>query len=164
MEGVEKAMKNSVEQVTRVRGKKGGFGYTGPEDRPGLTAVGVLILQIVRHERGQEVRQALTWLTEEAMPKVDYAAGDANLYAWYYATQACYQHGGSMWGRWNRQCQPQLLEHQSADGSWPETGGKKEGGLYWTGTGTTMDAQVYRTTLCTLMLEVYYRYLASSRV
>lgn len=36
-------------------------------------------------------------------------------------------------------------------------------GFDHTGKGTTKDAQTYRTALCCLTLEVYYRYLAASR-
>ena len=164
IEGVEQALKKSVDHVERVRGAKGGYGYTGPQDNHGTTPIGVVILQIAKHERGQAVRQALDFfVTSPDAPKLEYESGDTNLYAWYYGTQACYQHGGSAWQKWNRQFQPEIVGHQSQDGGWPPIGGGKDGGFHYKGTGTTMDAQVYRTTLCVLMLEVYYRYLASSR-
>ena len=163
--GVEPAMKKSVEQVMRVRGDKGGFGYHKPENLWPLTPVGVVILQIVKHERGQAVRQALDFFIDgKDAPKPEYDGKDANLYAWYYGAQACFQHGGQPWLKWNRIVMPQLLAKQAADGSWPETGfPNKGGGLDWHGTGTDPDAIIYRNSLCVLMLEVYYRYLASSR-
>ena len=110
--------------------------------------------------------QALHFLVDDpTSPKVLYDDPGANLYAWYYNTQACLQYGGSAWQKCNREFQPEVIKHQNSDGSWQETGSKeKGGGLHWTGTGTTIDAQVYRTSLCVLMLEVYYRYLASARV
>ena len=162
--GVDQALKHSAENILRCRGPKGGFGYRGPEDRWSLTGVGVLVLQTVKHERGQVVRQALDFVIDEKTPKLNYDGGDANLYAWYYSTQACFQYGGSAWGKWNRQFQPEILGHQNSDGSWKEAKGAPGGGFSHEGTGTSMDAQVYRSSLCMLMLEVYYRYLASSKI
>jgi hypothetical protein len=84
---------------------------------------------------------------------MDYNSGDANLYSWYYDTQALYNYGGAYWSSWNRRMEPLLISAQSEDGSWPNEGSgltkKRSGG----------DHEVYRTTLCTLMLEVYYRYV-----
>ena len=162
--GVEQAMKKAVDNTMRCRGPKGGFGYRGPGDKPSLTSVGVVILQIVKRERGQNVRQALDFYFDgKDAPNFNYDAGDADLYSWYYGAQACFQQGGSAWHKWNREVMPQILAKQVDDGSWPEPGGPKKGGLHESGTGTDADGQVYRNTLCILMLEVYYRYLASSR-
>jgi hypothetical protein len=48
-----------------------------------------------------------------------------------------------------------VLKGQNPDGSWREPGGGKKiraaGGFN----------QIYRTVLCTLMLEVYYRFLST---
>ena len=163
--GVEEALKNSAVNMLRCRGPGGGFGYRGPEDKWSLTGVGVLVLQIVKRERGQVVRQALDFVIDNRnAPKLDYDSPNANLYAWYYSTQACFQYGGSPWTKWNHQYQAELLSHQNSDGSWKEARGGAGGGFSHEGTGTNMDAQVYRSSLCILMLEVYYRYLASSKI
>lgn len=160
--GVEQAMDKAVGDIMRCRGPKGGFGYRGPEDKPSLTPVGILVLQIVKHDRGQAVRQAIDFFFDgRDAPKFNYDAPDANLYAWYYGAQACFQQGGGPWHKWNREVMPQILAKQADDGSWPEARDGK--GPMETGTGKTPDAQVYRNTLCILMLEVYYRYLATSR-
>ena len=86
-------------------------------------------------------------------PAMAYNSADANLYSWYYDTQALYNYGGAYWKAWNRKMEPLLLNAQSDDGSWPSEGSgltkKRSGG----------DAEIYRTALCTLMLEVYYRYV-----
>lgn len=157
--GVEDALKKAAGNILRVRGSQGGFGYTDPgDDRPAMTAVGILVLQMVSQERGQVVRQALNLLNDRKdAPKLDYAS--ANLYMWYYATQACFQHRGATWAKWNSQFQPEILKGQASDGSWNPTGGSLEAGG-----ATTVDGQIYRTSVCILMLEVYYRYLASSRI
>jgi hypothetical protein len=59
-------------------------------------------------------------------------------------TQAKFQKGGADWDAWNRMFANELVQNQQRDGHW-------EGGEH----GGT----VYTTTLCCLMLEVYYRYL-----
>ena len=161
--GAEQAMNKSVDNIMRCRGPKGGFGYRGPGDKMSLTPVGVLVLQIAKHERGQVVRQALDFYIDgRDAPKPEYDGGDADLYSWYYGAQACFQHGGLAWQKWNRIVQPQIIAKQADDGSWPELGAAKKGSLEL-GTASTVDGQVYRNSLCILMLEVYYRYLASSR-
>jgi len=75
-----------------------------------------------------------------------------NTYFWYYATLALFQHQGSRWLEWNERLTDELLTHQRKDGraagSWDAEG-------EWADIG----GRIYQTTLCTLMLEVYYRYL-----
>ena len=162
--GAELAMKNSVANTMRCQGSNGGFGYRGPEDKQSLTGVGIVMLQIASHERVQPVRKALSFYIDgKGAPTYNYDAGDANLYSWYYGAQACFQFGGSPWGKWNRTVMPQIISHQSEDGSWRPLGGAGGTGFDHTGKGTTKDAQAYRTALCCLTLEVYYRYLAASR-
>jgi hypothetical protein len=68
-----------------------------------------------------------------------------------------FQKGGEAWELWNSQFQKELLANQLPDGSYkPESAG--ENGAAATGAAGP-DADIYRTSLCTLMLEVYYRYL-----
>ncbi|MCH7814567.1 MAG: carboxypeptidase regulatory-like domain-containing protein, partial [Planctomycetes bacterium] len=75
-----------------------------------------------------------------------------NTYNWYYTALALFHHGGDTWPRWNAALVEQLLDHQhprgAPAGSW-DPGGK------WASVG----GRVYQTALCTLMLEIYYRYL-----
>jgi hypothetical protein len=86
-------------------------------------------------EKAQQARQA----AQAKSPK------RAPVYGWYYVTQAKFQEGGGTWEDWNRQFAKELIRAQYKDGHW-EHGD-------WSG------GPVYTTTLCTLMLEVYYRYL-----
>ncbi|MCB1210893.1 MAG: hypothetical protein KDK97_16340 [Verrucomicrobiales bacterium] len=72
----------------------------------------------------------------------------ANLYSWYYNTQATFQFGGSAWERWNAVFREEVLTHQQEDGHWS----------HGTTSGANEDADIFCTCLCTLMLEVYYRY------
>ena len=76
-----------------------------------------------------------------------------NLYYWYYGTLAMYQHGGDAWYRWNGQVRDQIVRRQRTKGhqagSWDP-----DDSIYGTSGG-----RVYCTTLATLSLEVYYRFL-----
>jgi hypothetical protein len=78
-----------------------------------------------------------------------------NLYYWYYATLAMYQHGGAPWARWNARVRDQLVSRQAsgghADGSWDPSECKDQYDL--------RGGRVYTTALAALTLEVYYRYL-----
>ena len=77
---------------------------------------------------------------------------DPNTYYWYYGTLALYQHQGETWGAWNEMIKDQLLAHQSRSG---RTAGSWDPRGQWAKTG----GRVYQTAICTLTLEVYYRYL-----
>jgi len=85
------------------------------------------------------------------------------IYYWYYVTQAKFHAGGSVWNSWNGQFAEQLVRNQKitkaavrgADGLMHDIG-------WWEPPedirGHT-DGVVMDTALCTLQLEVYYRYL-----
>jgi hypothetical protein len=103
------------------------------------------------------VNKGIRWLMDETEKDPLSWNKDAYLYTWYYNTQAMFQKGGDAWKLWNGMFQKELLANQLPDGSYkPEQAG--ENGAAATGAAGG-DADVYRTTLCTLMLEVYYRYL-----
>ena len=123
-----------------------------------LTGVGILGLQTL--DKGGSFPSILAGfqfadsIFKEAPP--DWA-NNCNLYAWYYYTQAYFQKGGKDWKKWNDTAMTIVLDNQTPDGSW-----KTEGTSPWHSIGTTAagpDAGIYRTCVCTLMLEVYYRYL-----
>jgi hypothetical protein len=78
-----------------------------------------------------------------------------NLYYWYYATLALYQHGGPAWTRWNERVRDQLVGRQTrgghADGSWDPALCRDP--------YDSKGGRIYATALAALSLEVYYRYL-----
>ncbi len=93
------------------------------------------------------VREASDYILQE-IP----GAGMTNHYYWYYATLALHQTQGEAWRRWNEALQAKLLATQRHDGSWS---GSWDPDPVWGRCG----GRVYSTALCTLCLEVYYRYL-----
>jgi hypothetical protein len=173
MDGIIPALNNSMKSLDAVFDpKQGSFGYRKAGDKGGnysLTGVGVLSKLFWLGRPDRTVREGLKNITSL---NLDYRTKDCNLYAWYYDTQACYQAQGSAWDWWNSRFQDMLTSQQSADGSWPPTGGQfkddrtgkmqpSEVGNF--GINPAGDGPIYRTALCTLMLEVFYRYLPTSR-
>ncbi|HEX3447578.1 MAG TPA: hypothetical protein VHS97_04960, partial [Isosphaeraceae bacterium] len=79
--------------------------------------------------------------------------GTSNVYYWYYATLALYQHGGEPWSKWNAKIRDRIVGLQSTAGH--QTGSwEPDNSLYGAKGG-----RIYCTTLAALSLEVYYRYL-----
>lgn len=160
-EGITPALDRALLNMERVfDSKTGSFGYRRSGDRgPGpLTGVGVLSIQFISGKSNASAREGLEAIRN--LPDLDYKSTATNLYGWYYFTQACFQAQGSAWNKWNRMFQDELIRNQSPDGSWPPHGGKEPGNMNIQGT----DPDVYRTALCVLMLEVYYRYSPVSKL
>jgi Tol biopolymer transport system component len=116
---------------------------------PAMTAEATFVRQLIGDSiDGGEVRQAASYLLNHPPDWED----DANTYYWYYATLALFQQQGDAWAEWNELVKNELLAHQYLDGtlagSWDPDG-------QWANVG----GRVYQTAMCTLTLEVYYRYL-----
>jgi hypothetical protein len=163
IEGVDAALDKSMLNLQRVRGPKGGFGYRKKEDRYSLTGAGVLCTYFWKQEKDKSVREGIGFIMDSVKNgnPVEYKHDKANLYAWYYNTQACLMVGGAAWNAWNRMFQDQIVKAQSPDGSWPPLAKGQSGGELQAdpeGAGP-----FYRTNLCILMLEVYYRYMPTTK-
>jgi hypothetical protein len=79
--------------------------------------------------------------------------GKTNVYYWYYATLALYQHGGEPWTKWNAQIRDKIVGLQAISGH--QTGSWEPDSSVYGAKG----GRIYCTTLAALSLEVYYRYL-----
>ena len=123
-----------------------------------MTGAGVLAFQMWGKGSRKEVRSGAKYILREA--KLDYNGAESDLYAHYYHSQAMMQRGGEQWRTYNEMFRDQILLNQKEDGSWKKPGGnggtKAVGALF---AKDTPEGIHYRTCLCTLMLEVYYRYL-----
>ena len=141
-------------------GDSSGFVYCGKPGvppaggaRPSMTGAGTLCLQLLGKGNSPCVSAGIQFL-ERVQPQ--WPSGremdskgkpiKVPVYTWYYVTQAKFQKGGKVWDAWNPVFSRELIANQQSDGHW-ENGD-------WGG-------PVYTTCLCTLMLEVYYRYLPS---
>ncbi len=159
--GVDAALDKAMDMIDRLQGPKGGYGYRGPEDRYSLSGVGILCRLFWKGEKGK-VHKGLDWVldTSEKEKPIKYKGEHCDLYAWYYHTQACLMYGGPSWTKWNKMFQDEICDVQNPDGSWPAPGGKE-------GHGPAREegkaGQTYRTTLCILMLEVFYRYMPTTQ-
>jgi hypothetical protein len=160
--GVGATLDNAMKNFDRVQGPNGGYGYRTPEDRYSLTGVGILCELFWKGTRNKDLHQSVDFIrdkTDKDFP-VQYQGEKGDLYAWYYHTQAMFMYGGAVWSYWERKFSNEIIKAQSRDGSWPEMRVPGHGNLQ---TATDKTGQVYRTTLCTLMLEVYYRYMPVHR-
>ena len=143
---LEKQIQKTERFLLNMRGPRGGFGYQDPADSASLTGVGVLGLQMFNP---QDHRLAIIeglQLILDAYGRKKWAGAD--VYAWYYNTQATFNFGGAAWERWNAVFQMELLKNQQLDGHWRHLSAGK----------AKFDSDLFCTVLCTLMLEVYYRY------
>jgi len=156
---VQPVLGKAISNLDRVfNPKDGAFGYRKAGDKDyTLTGVGVLAKLFWLGRADTTVEKGVADIQSK---QLDYNGKDCNLYAWYYDTQACFQAQGAAWEWWNSRFQDILTTAQSSDGSWPPTGGNDIGDFTNKPDG---NGPVYRTVLCTLMLEVYYRYLPTNQ-
>ena len=158
--GVDAALDLAMRNFDRVQGEKG-YGYRTPGDRYSLTGVGVACELFWRDRRDNNTRKAIEFILDQAKSEpVKYDHEKADLYAWYYHTQAMLMYGGAAWLRWEPQFREMAVKSQAHDGSWPVMKAPAHGNLQ---NDATVTGGVYRTSLNILMLEAYYRYLPSNQ-
>jgi len=163
-EGLDEAIALAVKGFQANASPAGGFGYTGP-GRGGLTGVGVLCMQLLGAGKLPEAQKGLVALddvTFEWEPEGKTIKWN-KLYYWYYITQAKFHAGGPRWSAWNSLFSPTLIRHQDIEKKAIEDHKGKMQDIGWWDmdegiTGHT-DGLHMNTILCTLQLEVYYRYL-----
>lgn len=152
--GLDAAIKRCCDYLESKQTKDGGFGKTNRDEHYNqwsLTGCGVLGLQTLAHNKATPVKKGIRFLREFLTSEPLDWERNCNLYCWYYYTQAFFQAGADDWKFYNAQFLPQILGAQQADGSF------KRGRPNWPA-GDAADA-IYRQCLCTLQLEVYFRYL-----
>jgi hypothetical protein len=142
---------NTIRYLQSVAaGQHGGLASYRPRERVTrtMTAEAVFCWQLLgmtrQHPAGNEAGDFLLG----DLP----GQGPPNFYYWYYATLATFRLQGRHWERWNDALRTHLVATQQRTeplaGSWdPDP--------VWGGYG----GRIYSTSLATLSLEVYYRYL-----
>ena len=158
---VEKALDRAMINFQRVQTDKGGYGYRKAENRWSLTGVGILSELFWHGTRDAQCRKGVEFILAglDEFP-VRYQHEKADLYAWYYHTQAMLMFGNSSWRKWEGLFSREVVKSQSSDGSWPVMANPAHGNLQKESSTT---GATYRTALCVLMLESYYRYLPANR-
>jgi hypothetical protein len=152
-EAVNKAISFLKTQAYAQNGT--GFVYQGTPGKPTptggrwtMTGVGTLCLQLLGHAKDAEAKQGLVCLEAQTCVWPPGTGTAAQVYGYYYVTQAKFQAGEGTWNAWNTMFNKLYVDAQIREddgcGYWPKG---DHGG------------PVYCTTLATLTLEVYYRYL-----
>ena len=156
--GMSTCINKGLDYLKSCQNENGGFGYSnskkpsGKGDYFGLTGVGVLCHQMWDKGNSQEVRNGAKYIKEKT--KFDFKTEDSDLYCQYYESQAMMQMGGEYWKSYNDLFRDELLNNQNPDGTWKTP--------KFSAHGQSPGNGVYRNALCTLMLEVYYRFLNTS--
>jgi hypothetical protein len=162
--GLPEAIYKAIAWLKKNSAGSNTFGYRTKNNIPNssskatMRAVGVLCLQLFDKGDAVEIKDELAKISTDDLAKLNWdAAPKGALYGWYYATQAMFQAGDKLWGPWNRKFEKELKDNQHKEGYWEHPG------QYHKGPGDALSQKVYATTLCALMLTVYYRYLPSSK-
>jgi hypothetical protein len=158
--GLHESIAKAMKYIESTQTEDGGFGARKPGahyNQWSLTGAGALGLQTLSTDKTEATDRAIKFLRGflTASP-LDWNK-NCNLYCWYYYTQAFFQKGGEDWAFYNQQILPQLLNNQAPDGSW-----KPERSSWEVASAGTKHGGVYKTALCVLQLEVYYRYLKAT--
>ncbi|GAA5481812.1 prenyltransferase/squalene oxidase repeat-containing protein [Haloferula sargassicola] len=159
---MNKAVRGALSYVKECQVRDGGFGYRpsennfSPSGYASLTGAGMLAYQMWGKPSVSEVRNGAGYIRKNS--KFDYNGARADLYAHYYESQAMIARGGEDWKMYNSMFRDQVLGGQEADGSWKQPGRGTIDGHAAEHYGN----RHYRTCLCILMLESYYRFLPAT--
>lgn len=161
---VEAALDKAMENMKRVYSEETRtFGYhNSSKGGANLTGVGVFAMSMWKHRKSKEVKGGIEKILEPTENKniKEMRYENMNMYAMYYNVQAMFTVGGKEWRNFNDWFQKPLSEAQNKDGSWPvNNAGGGHGGGEPKAPDEAKDFAIYRTAMCTMMLEVYYRYL-----
>jgi hypothetical protein len=139
---------------TCANADESGYGYTGPEVTPTMTAVGLLCkLYLGTGTRNSGIQSGVKYLATQAPP-----GSTPSMYYYYYATQVMHHVGGQPWQTWNEKMRDMLLAKQDKGGT-PghphQKGSWNPAGDVHAGAG----GRLMITSMAVMTLEVYYRHL-----
>ncbi len=165
--GLGASMKKAVAGFKLNANPSGGFGYAG-SGRSGLSGAGTLCLQLLGVPTAPEVVATMQFLEpcrfSFTTPDQQPYGGGSQLYYWYYITQAKFNHSKEAFDSWDKQFSPELRRTQQIEkDAIVGPNGKMVDVGHWESPvkGEHSGGVVQDTALCTLMLEVYYRYLST---
>lgn len=122
------------------------FGYKSPKAEPTTTAIALtLLIYLGQHPGYTPFDLELDKIVQEG-PTL------TNVYHDYYATLALHHFRHRDWDRWNKQLRDHLVNTQA-------TRGHEAGSWHFADRWGSVGGRLYTTAMCTLILEVYYRYL-----
>jgi hypothetical protein len=158
--GLSKAKNRAKNYFESMVNKDGGVGYSSPDSTHAqgyFTMSGGGLLSLQMFEGSSSVMRRISKYIEDNT-KFNYNGPESDLYGHYYEAQAMMNRGGAQWRKYNEIFRDQVLQNQNSDGSWKAPNGGSQAGIRAVG-ATFVENTHYRTALCTLMLEVYYRFL-----
>ena len=166
-----KTIKQAIVGFKQNAVASGGFRYatdTDPNKATGLSGAGALSMQLLGAPQANEVKNALKFLEAATFSFDDWKkqpyGGDSPLYYWYYVTQAKFQYSEDTFKQWNKVFSPELCKQQIIEkGAIADADGKMVDIGHWESPSKEelSGGLVQDTCLCTMMLEVYYRFLPS---
>jgi hypothetical protein len=157
--GLPKAIENTVRYLESTQTSEGGFGNESrgaDYNQYNLSGAAILGLQTLGQNKNVAISKGIKFSGEHFFKEPPAWNKNANLYSWYYYTQAFFQQGGTVWKMWNETAVKEILANQAKDGTWSDETITSLAGSTIAAAG---DRPLYRVALCTLMLEVFYRYL-----
>lgn len=155
-------VRKGLDYLEESQAQSGAIGYAGQASIgtvSSLAGAGALAFQMFDKTAHSVPRKACRYVGDKLVFKWDTA--DCDLYALYYNAQAMMNYGGKTWEKFNAMFLPEVLANQNKDGSYTDVGGKAAqinavAPQFKGGGGVSVH---YRTCLCALTLEVYYRFL-----
>jgi len=153
------AWKTTLEYVDGAGDAKGLAGYTRagrfvtPQNRS-TVGVGLLCRQFSPVKVGAAKESDIADALARMLPSEN---GEGFFYHAYYGSLSLYHHGGPKWEKWNTHVRDLLVKTQEIHGC--EAGSWSPGEKRW----ASWAGRIYATTMATLTLEVYYRYLPIHR-
>ncbi|MEI6817974.1 MAG: prenyltransferase/squalene oxidase repeat-containing protein [Verrucomicrobiota bacterium] len=163
--GMSSCISKALAFINKNQNSNGGYGYSSSkiekkytflEEYFTTTGIGMLCNQMWGKGESADVAKASKYILSNT--RFDYNTQYCDLYGHYYESQAMIRRGGEEWKQYNKIFRDQLLNNQNANGSWNMPGGGKRPRAV---APEFVKNEFYRTALCTLMLEVYYRFLSS---
>jgi len=166
-DGLDKAYKKCARGFKTNVTPEGLFAYAREDGKlnvhsRGLTAVGVLCLQLLGASGDPDCRKGLA-VMDDWVPAFDAKPlGSSAQYYCYYATQARFFEGGQRWKIWNAQMKPLYVGTQKIEKGQYTYEGKPYDIGHWQNTDQHTDRPVMDTCLTALQLMVYYRNLPTN--
>ena len=124
------------------------YGYNGPGKGPATTSIGLLSRMYLGSDQTHPgLASGMEYIAQQG-------PNPGNMYFTYYATLAMFQYTsgkGTVWQQYNVAMRESLVAAQHKTGH--------ETGSWSVGTYVTQGGRLYSTAMCTMCLEVYYRYM-----
>ncbi|MEQ1748253.1 MAG: hypothetical protein ABL974_02440 [Prosthecobacter sp.] len=149
--GLDACIKNAMSYLETKQTKDGGYGSDKKDmhyNQWNLSGGAILGQQILGS--ATKTSKGIRFLRQAFVQDPPDWQKNFNLYAWVSNTSAFFNSGGDDWKFYVSTVMPQIQAAQSADGSF------QKGTASWPASGAS-DPN-YRQALCTLQLEVFYRY------